>query len=120
MGQKQSAITVNTDKSLQDIGNVLRAKFASLKAKQIKPLSEVKGALNAFDTHADVEIYAQGGDFVSQWAVEVYVNDVGSHREVTLVALGNDGFERVKVGLTNSLSLSASESKRDAVAQSLT
>lgn len=45
-----------------------------------------------------------GGDSV----VQVHINDVGDHRQLSVVAIGDSGFARAMAGLRYSASLSAS------------
>jgi len=119
MGMKEDAINFNTKRTVKEIGQILQNVFGQLKASSIDQISSGSGALEQFDDHADIQVVAQGVDFMNCWAVQVYVVDGGETREVELVALGDGGFTRVMAGSRNTMSISKSIKKRDAVADAL-
>lgn len=60
------------------------------------------------DEPAHLSFLAERLGMLSQWALQFYVFDRGSHREVIIVALGDGGFSRAFNGVKNTVSLSKS------------
>lgn len=118
MGIKHDDITFESPRTVQDIGRSLQESLAGVKASSVEQLESTAGALAQFDDRADIEVIARGVDFSSLWAVQVYVEDLGAHRAVRLVALGDGSFTRTMAG-RNATSLSKSIKKRDLIARSL-
>lgn len=120
MAMKTSETTLTTQLSVRDVGKTLQGAFARVKAESVEDVVSGSGALSAFDDRAAIEVVAQGGSLMGgQWAVQVYVNDRGDHREILLVALGDSGLTRAWHGARNTGSLSLSIKKRDLIADAL-
>ena len=119
MGMKEDAISFNSKRTVKEIGQILQNVFGQLKASSIEQIDSGSGALDQFSDRADIQVVAQGVDFMNMWAVQVYVVDDGDTRLVELVALGDGGFTRVMAGSRNTTSISKSIKKRDAVAEAL-
>ena len=120
MGLKSSETTLESTRTVPEIGRALQGALAQVKAQSIDEITSNSGALSGFDDRASIEIVAGGQTLMSgQWAVQVYVYDHGHLREIRLIALGDGGFTRAWNGAANTASLSTSIKKRDAIAASL-
>lgn len=117
MAMKTAESTFTTTRTVPDIGRMLREALTRAKARSIDDIQSSSGALSNFDDKADIQVVAQGQSLLgARWVVQFYVHDRDTHRDVTLVALGDGGFTRAMNGTTNTVSLSASIKRRDEIA----
>lgn len=59
------------------------------------------------------------GIIVGAWRVHAYVSDIGPHRHVELVAIGDSGFNLAFHGIRNTVSLGKNSEKMAAIAADL-
>lgn len=63
---------------------------------------------NPFAESADFEAYASRKTVAGGWIVQIYINDRGEARDVSLVAVGSTALGRAVGGLKNTYSLATS------------
>lgn len=129
MELKSDSVNFETHRTVNEIAKILQDILNRLKVSSVEEISSGTGALEMFDDRADIQVVAQGADFTSLWAVQVYVLDEGHSRNITLVALGESAFSRamggflsghtIGGGLKNNFSLKKSITKRDYIATAL-
>jgi hypothetical protein len=119
MEMKEDCVNFYTNRSLQEIALMLQDAFAQIKVRSIEEISSGTGPLEIFDNRCDIQVVAQGVDFTAHWAIQVYVQDEGSQRNILLIALGDSGFTRAMGSLKNTISLTKSIKKRDYIASLL-
>lgn len=114
---KTSEMTITSSRETGEIGRALQGALARVKAQSIEEIQVEGGALAGYADRSDIQIIAQGQTMLTgQWAVQVYVDDQGLQREITLIALGDSGFSKAMNGARNSAWLSTSIKKRDEIA----
>lgn len=120
-GMKQDAISFKVSKDLREVTNLLRNIANQLSASVDRITND--DPLGGFDQPTDLEVVLQGKKgFLStqEWAVQVYVTDLGNACNIDLVALGDSSFNRFMYGTRNyNIQLSASIKKRDEIASML-
>lgn len=121
MQLRTSEMLITTGKSVQELGRALQEAFRGVGATAVEDLVSTSGALSVFDERAEIEIIGRGKTPLlgGLWAVQVYVSDRGSSREILLVALGDAALSRAWSGVRYSTSLTQSIKKRDQIAQFL-
>jgi hypothetical protein len=119
MGIKSDEVTFSSGRSVQDLGRALQGVLARCKAASIEQIESGSAALSAFDDRADIQVIAEGASMAGLWAVQIYVLDAGTAREVSAVALGQGGFARAWGGVRNTASLGISIKKRDQIIEAL-
>ena len=117
---KEETATLATKLSVEAIGATLYEICNEWKTAPESIVSN-SGALSQFDNRAEIEILIsnKAGMFSSRvYAVQVYVSDLGSKREILLVALGNSGFSRILYGPNvEMVKMSESIKRRDMIAE---
>lgn len=73
MGLKTSETTLESTRTVPEIGRALQGALAQVKAKSIEESASNSGAPSGFDDRAGVEIVAEGQTrMIGQWAMQVY------------------------------------------------
>lgn len=118
---KGESTEFQTSATVQEIGRLLQQICADLKASA-EHIQSGSGALASFDHNSDIEVVVIGKvGFLSkqQWAVQIYVTDLGDRRHIHLIALGHGGFAKAMHGSYGALKMSASIEKRNYIANVL-
>ncbi|MFV0459420.1 MAG: hypothetical protein ACK5MT_11705 [Actinomycetales bacterium] len=96
MGIKQEGSTFLSSLDIGSIRQILRQALGP--RVEISPLE-----FDVLDDPPDLAVLAQRyATFGAQSAIQIYVNDEGSHRSITLVALGDGAFGRM-MGASNGM-----------------
>ena len=126
---KTESVEFTTEKSLQQIVAILRQATSELKAT-METVDSGGDALSKFDgpTDSDIQVVLSGrlgcigglkhprmGSMQNDWAVQVYVDDMGTARHVQLVALGQSVF----VDCHGALNMGGSRERQEYLANAL-
>lgn len=129
---KQETAEFTTEKSLQQIVAVIRQFQAKYKA-EMETIDSGGDALSAFDGPQDSDIqvvlsarlgminglrHFRMGAAQNIWAVQVYVDDMGTARHVTLIALGHGGWDNF-VNCHGAMNLGASRERMQQLTEML-
>jgi len=116
---KSNSLEFESALSVEQLGQALNRGFTRLKAK-VERVSASSNPLDSLNGSPDVAVVGTGQSLLGGgWAVHAYVTDLGTHRHVELVALGDSGFTRAFDGIRNSLSLGKSSEKMAQLADDL-
>lgn len=115
---KTDAITFSTNRSMQEIVNILReaaGKFrANIEKLEDDPFGAMGGQTPGVAVLMDGQVSLLGMKGARCWGVQIYVSDLGNARSVELVALG-DGMGQAFSGGAF-YGLGDSKKKRDQIA----
>ena len=116
---KTNNLEFESSLTVQQLGHTLNGAYSRLRAT-VEPVEHSSNPLDTLGGSPDIAVVGMARGLVGgAWGVHAYVNDVGPHRHVELVALGDSGFSRAFNGMRNTISLSKSSEKMAQIAEDL-
>lgn len=103
---KAENVDFETGLELEQVKGIFSSYLASLSRKV--EFGPIESSDNPFDTPSDFSAFASLSTFAGGWIVQIYIQDRGSRREVTLVALGSGAMGRAFLGMRNTVSIGRS------------
>jgi hypothetical protein len=116
---KSNSLEFESTLSVQQLGQALNSSYSKLRAN-VEPVEASSNPLDSMSGSPDIAVVGIArGVIGGAWGVHAYVSDMGPHRHVELVAIGDSGFSRAFNGIRNTISLGKSSEKMAAIAADL-